>query len=215
MGGLLRDFLLKEIRGLDVQPGDVDVVIDGASSIEAVRARLGACYLSSNSFGGAKCRMSAGGPIFDVWRIDDHTNMAMVPRPHTIEQLLRHNLLDIDAVLWDRGADRLYDCGCSAAIRAGMIDFMRPEGVSDEFLPAQVAHVLIVAFKTRFGVSSDVRKFIDDAFCSSQREQVLRAFRHKLPQASDQIESFWEDLLHGGTRVCPEIPSPVTKRSFF
>src|SRR6267378_319353 len=117
MGGLPRDLLLRQIRGIDVKPTDIDLVVEGANSVAAVRDRLGAAYVSSNTFGGAKCQFRPEGIIFDIWRVEDHANSVIAFKPYTIEQLLKHNLLDVDAILWDPKTDSLHDCGCLNAIQ--------------------------------------------------------------------------------------------------
>jgi hypothetical protein len=200
IGGLLRDFLLNCIGGMDLKPADMDIVVEGASTAKEVRERLGAAYISPNTFGGAKCRLRKGGLIFDVWRIEDHTNMAKAAKPHTVEQLLRHNLLDIDAVVWSPNIDCLHDCGCLAAIQAGRIDLMGPAGISRNFLAAQTAHVLVVIFKTGFQISEQVRAFIADPYDHGERAEVLKVLRRKLPHAVEQIEAVWESLVEGGTQ---------------
>ena len=101
MGGLLRDMLLNRRSQVSSQPSDVDMVIFGATSIDEIRSRLKDTIHSNNAFGGLKCQVRAEGMVFDLWRVEDHANIAAAPEPHTIEQLLKFNLLDIDAILWD------------------------------------------------------------------------------------------------------------------
>ena len=129
--------------------------------------------------------------------------MALAPKPHNIEQVLRHNLLDVDAILWDTAADSLHDCGSISAIRAQRIGLMGTEGISRQFLATQIAHVLVVAFKTNFTLSDDVRAFVADASAQCPSRDIEDAIERKLPQAVTQIESFWNDLLSGGTQRCP------------
>lgn len=200
MGGLVRNLRFESITGARLEPADVDVVIDGAGSVAAVRDRLGGYYVSRNSFGGAKCRLRPGGAIFDVWRIQDHTNIAAAPDPHTIEQLLRHNLLDIDAILWDVYTDCLHECGCEAAIRAGTIGLMGEEGIAAGFLADQAAHVLLIAFQTRLSLSQRAQDFIRTACDTGKREALIRICNRKLPRASDEIEYFLNEVLSGAVR---------------
>src|SRR6266852_1155245 len=178
------------------------MVITGASSIDDIKKILGKVIRSTNAFGGVKCRLRPQGIVFDLWRVEDHTNMALAPKPYSIEQILRHNLLDVDAILWDVAAGSLHDCGCLSAIKAQRIGLMGAEGISREFLATQVAHVLVVAFKTNFKLSDDLRSFVADASARCQSGDVERALERKLPQAVAQIELFWNDLLSGGTQRC-------------
>src|SRR5947209_5139706 len=76
MGGLLRNLLLEELRALPMSNADVDLVIKGASSSTELRDRLERYCIRQNEFGGAKCRISLTGVIFDVWRIEDHVGMS-------------------------------------------------------------------------------------------------------------------------------------------
>src|SRR5581483_2429870 len=101
MGGLLRDLFLERALHIRAKPSDLDLVVFGAESVQDVRNKLGSAILATNSFGGVKCRLRSTGLVFDLWRVEDHTNMVRARQPHTIEQLLQHNLLDIDAILWD------------------------------------------------------------------------------------------------------------------
>lgn len=203
LGGVVRNLMLLHLRGINVEPADADLVIDGAKSMEALHARLGAFYLSANEFGGAKCRMRPDGVIFDVWRIDDHTNIATEETPHTIEQLLRHNLLDIDAIVWDPVTDSLHDCGCMGAIENGCIDLMGDEGRSPTHLAAQAAHVLVVAYKTGLPISDRAREFLQTASETNERMDLLRISKRKLPEASGEIDNFLEELLSGAVRLWP------------
>jgi hypothetical protein len=203
MGGLLRDMLLERILKIEARPADIDLVIWGASSIEEIQRRLGSATLSTNAFGGVKCRLRPSGLVFDLWRVEDHTNMARASKPHTVEQLLRHNLLDVDAILWDPKTDRLHDCGCLQAITAGRIGLESREGISQEVVAAQVAHVLVVAYKTNFPLSEDVRLFVSEASQRCALTEVETIIERKVPHAAGPIVTFWRDILRGGTQECP------------
>jgi len=203
VGGLLRDLLIQLILKIDRMPADVDMVISGADSIEEMKNKLGTVMRSTNAFGGVKCQLRPNGMMFDIWRVEDHTNMALAPKPHSIEQILRHNLLDVDAILWDATSDSLHDCGCVNAIQTQRIGLMGPDGISRGFLATQVAHVLVVAFKTNFTLSDDLRSFVADASARCRPSDIEKAIERKLPQATAQIELFWNDLLSGGTQRCP------------
>jgi hypothetical protein len=203
MGGFLRDLLLEDVSKNLTRPADVDLVISGAHSIDEIRSVLGNVNQSTNAFGGVKCRLRSKGLVFDLWRIEDHTNMASAPRPHTIEQLLRHNLLDVDAVLWEPASDCLHDCGCLDAIAAGRIRMMGGEGISEQFAAAQVAHVLVTAYKTNFALSDEVRDFVAASSQSAANGEIERILERKVPYAAVPIEGFWKDLLNGGVQACP------------
>lgn len=203
MGGLLRDLLLERVLKIRAKSPDIDIVIFGARSIEEVRDRLGSTILSTNAFGGMKCRLRPKGPLFDLWRVEDHTNMARAAKPHTIEQLLRHNLLDIDAILWDPKTDCLHDCGCLSAITAERIGLQGKDGVSERAVAAQIAHVLTVAYKTNFPLSSEVRGFVSKASRRREPAEVEAILKRKIPHAAGLLENFWKDIRSGGTQACP------------
>jgi hypothetical protein len=203
MGGVVRNLMLERMRGIKVAPADADLVVDGASSIEALRARMGPFYLSANEFGGAKCRLQSHGTVFDVWRIEDHTNMALATRPHTVEQLLRHNLLDVDAIVWEPRTDCLHDCGCRAAIEAGCIDLMGEAGISPRFLAAHAAHIIVVAYKTGLPISDRALDFVKSVCDLGERLNVIRSSQGKLPEAANAIDAFLDELLKGAVRLWP------------
>jgi hypothetical protein len=219
MGGLLRDLFLDRTLNIEARPADMDLVIFGAGSIDEIRERLGKTNQTTNSFGGAKCRLRPKGLIFDLWRVEDHTNMAVARRPYTIEQLLRHNLLDVDALLWDPVAGSLHNCGALEAIAAGRIGLVGRKGISGKFAAAQVAHVLTVSYKTNFPLSDDARAFVVEASHHCQATEVEAILERKMPHAAVQIETFWKDILGGGIQECPTparaiIPQTVrTRRS--
>jgi hypothetical protein len=198
MGGILRDLLLECLRGIHLQPADVDVVIAGAPTLAQLRSYLGHAFLATNEFGAAKCQLSQGGAIFDVWRIEDHTNMAGLPSP-TIEQLLRRNLLDVDAVLWNPVTNDLHDRGACDAIRAGQIDLLGPEGIAPAFLAAQAAHTVLIAHKTGLRLSQRAQDFIRGAWYGREREELLRICKRKLP--AGDIEHTIEAALTGAVSL--------------
>jgi hypothetical protein len=203
MGGLLRDMLLRTILGVEMRPADVDMVVFGARSIDEIKSKLGSVIQSTNAFGGVKCQLRAGGMVFDLWRIEDHTNMSEEPQPHDLEQLLRHNLLDVDAILWSPASDELHDCGCLGAIENRRIGMMGSEGISEKFLASQVAHVLVIAFKTGFSLAENARSFVASASAQCRPGEIERIVARKLPRDAAQIEAFWNDILSGGTQACP------------
>lgn len=203
MGGVLRDLLLEAIRKAEVEPADIDLVISGAPSIDVVRKRLGNMRNSSNSFGGIKCQFRPKSMIFDLWRMEDHPNMSTASEPHTIEQLLRHNLLDVEAIAWDPETDVLHDCGCIKAIKEGTIGLMGPEGICQRFMAAQAAHAISIAFKTQFKIRDDVRAFIATALDECGRDKILEILERKLPHLSGELEVLCKDLLQRGVYACP------------
>jgi hypothetical protein len=214
MGGLLRDLLLERALHIRAKPSDIDVVIFGAESVEDVRSKLGSAILATNSFGGVKCRLRSSGLVFDLWRAEDHTNMASARKPLTIEQLLQHNLLDIDAILWDPKTDRLHDGGCLKAIIAERIGLQGQEGISQTVVAAQIVHVLTVAYKTNFPLTDDLRRFIVAASQRCPAHDVEDILDRKIPHAAAQLKAFWQDILQGGAQQCPTparqpIPQPA------
>jgi hypothetical protein len=42
--------------------------------------------------------------------------MAGEPQTHDLEQSLRHNVLEVEAILWDPASDALQDCSLSGCI---------------------------------------------------------------------------------------------------
>ena len=203
MGGLLRDLLLERVLRIGAKPSDIDIVIFGAESVQDIRNTLGAAILSTNALGGVKCRLRPTGLVFDLWRVEDHTNMLHAPKPHTIEQVLRHNLLDIDAILWDPAKDWLHDAGCLKAITAERIGLQGPQGISETAAATQIVHILTVAYKTSFPLSLDVRSFVVAASRRCPAAEVENILERKVPQAAAELKIFWQDILHGGSQECP------------
>lgn len=203
MGGLLRDLFLDRTLNVEIRPADMDMVIFGASSIDEIHEKLGKTNQTTNSFGGAKCRLRPKGMVFDLWRVEDHTNMASARKPHTIEQLLKHNLLDVDALLWDPATDKLHNYGALEAIAAGRIGLVGRKGISEKFAAAQIAHVLTVCYKTSFPLSENARMFVMEASRQCPAADVEAILERKMPHAAVQIEAFWKDVLRGGAQECP------------
>jgi len=196
MGGLLRNLMIEEFRGFRVRSDDVDLVVNGADSKEELVASVRRYCIRQNDFGGAKCQIRPDGIVFDVWRIEDHVTMSATPRPHTVEQLLRHNLLDVDAILLDLQTDYLYDYGCQAAIQRRQISLMGKEGISNDFAAAQAAHIVLTAVKTGFELSSDALQLVRE-ICESAnaKRDVIRMVNKKMPDASMQNSEFLRVLL--------------------
>jgi hypothetical protein len=196
MGGLLRNLLLKKLRGLRIENADVDLVINGAQSVSELQTTIKSYWIRQNEFGGAKCRIRPNGIVFDVWRIDDHVTMSSAPRPHSISQLLKHNLLDVDAILVDLQTNDLYDYGCLAAIQRGRIDLLGKEGIAPNVAAAQAAHVTLIGFKTGFEMSDAAVRFVRHT-CHSPplKRNVVRIIARKMPQAIFQIEEYLDFLL--------------------
>jgi hypothetical protein len=196
MGGLLRNLMIEEIRGLRVRSADVDLVVDGVVSKDELVARVRGYCIRENDFGGAKCQVRPEGIVFDVWRIEDHVTMSSTPRPHTVDQLLKHNLLDVDAILLDLQTYDLYDYGCQAAIQRGSISLLGKEGISNDFAAAQAAHIILTTFKTGFELSREalhlVRQICESA---NAKRDVIRTINKKMPDAGMQIEEFLQVLL--------------------
>jgi hypothetical protein len=108
----------------------------------------------------------------------------------------------------------LHDCGCMDAIAAVRIGLMGHEGISEKFTAVQVAHVLIVAYKTSFTLSDDVRAFVTSASRRCAPGDVERILERKLPHAAVQMEVFWKEILSGGVPKCPaptRTPVPQTR----
>jgi hypothetical protein len=203
MGGLLRDFAMEQLARIPTKPADMDLVIFGAASVDEISLRLGNVVRSRNSFGGVKCSLREGGMVFDLWRVEDHTNIARTSVPHTIEQLLRHNLVDVDAILWEPKTDSLHDCGCIQAVEKRSISLMGAAGISQKFPAAQVAHVLLIAHKTGFALADDVRAFVVDASARCGPAEIESTLARKMPHDAAQIEALWSDILSGGGKTWP------------
>ncbi len=192
----MRNLMIEKIRGLRVRSADVDLVVEGAVSKDELVARVRGYCIRQNDFGGAKCQIRPEGIVFDVWRIEDHITMSSTPRPHTVNQLLKHNLLDVDAILLDLQTYDLYDYGCQAAIQRGQIRLLGKEGISNDFAAAQAAHIILTAFKTGFELSSDALRLVRE-ICESTnaKRDIVRMINKKMPQAGVQIEEFLQVLL--------------------
>jgi len=196
MGGVLRDLLLQELREIKVCNADVDLVINGAESSTELCDKLRDYRIRQNDFGGAKCQVSPSGVIFDVWRISDHVGMSSAPEPHTIEQLLRHNLLNVDAALIDLQTGYLYNLGCIEAIQKREIALIGPEGISNRLASPQAAHIILIAFKTGFGLSIEALEFVREACANSQaKSDLMRIVSRKMPRTASQVEAFLNRLL--------------------
>ena len=196
MGGILRNLLLEELRELRLGNRDIDLVVDGAKSSRELHDKVKRYCIRQNEFGGAKCKVSSTGVIFDVWRIEDHVGMSSAPEPHTVEQLLRHNLLDVDAILLDLQTGDLYDYGCLAAIKEGHISLLGNDGISKDFAAAQAAHIILIALKTGFELSSDALELVREICETSHaKSDVIRIVQRKMPEAAAQIEEFLRALL--------------------
>lgn len=216
MGGLLRDLLLERALQIGARLSDIDLVIFGAESVQDIRDKLGAAILATNAFGGVKCRLRPTGLVFDLWRVEDHTNMSHAPAPQTIEQLLQHNLLDIDAILWEPKTDRLHDHGCLKAIIAERIGLQGQAGISETVVATQIVHVLMVAYKTSFPLSDNLRAFVVGASRRCPASEVESVLDRKIPHAAAQLKTFWQDILQGGDQRCPtpaRPPDPQTARA--
>lgn len=195
MGGVLRNLLVQSMRGLSLDNRDLDLVIDGAGSPDELRAAVQDYWPKRNDFGGVKCRVRPDGLVFDIWRIEDHVNMSLSESPHAIEELLRHNLLDVDAVVLDLKTGVLYDGGCMAAIETGVIDLLGPAGVSQQFPAAQAAHIILVGRKTRFLLSHECRRFVAERLNDPEiRIQAIAIVCRKLRTDSAQAEQFVNSL---------------------
>jgi hypothetical protein len=198
LGGLVRNFLLEALRGLKLASSDVDIVIKGPESRGELQRVIQGFSIRQNDFGGYKCLIRPDGLVFDIWRIQDHASISSPP--YNAEQLLRHNLLDVDALAWEVKTEYLHDYGCIAAIERASINLLT-EGIAPNFLPAQVAHILITTMKTRFEVSDEVRRFVRHVCDSPQNTRdVVAILRRKAPASSAELEEFLDDFLKGEAR---------------
>jgi hypothetical protein len=196
MGGVLRNLLLQCLRGLSLENRDLDLVIDGAGSADDLRAAVKDYSPHQNDFGGVKCRVRPDGVVFDIWRIEDHVNMSFSESPHAIEELLQHNLLDIDAVVFDLQTGALHDGGCLVAIERGVVDLLGPEGISQQFPAAQAAHIVLIGHKTTFELSHDCRRFVSERVSNPAiRNQVLQILTRKLESDSAHAEELLDSLV--------------------
>lgn len=209
MGGLPRNLLMNRLGGAGINPVDADIVVFGAGSIDDLRSKLRGTVCSTNTFGGIKCQLRRNGMVFDLWRAEDHTNMPKSPAP-TVRSLLEHNLLNVDAVAWEPGTGVLHDLGCLDSIAERRIDLVGKQGISDSFLAAQAAHMLIVVFKTGFEISVNARAFLADASARSKPGEIARILQRKQPASANQIQTIWNRLLSGGTVPC-QTPRVVTR----
>jgi hypothetical protein len=194
MGGLLRNMLLRKLRGLELAGHDVDLVVIGATSRQQLLDGVGEMYVSRNHFGGAKCRGPATGLILDVWRAENHVGMTETTTRPTVERLLQHNLLDVDAIAWNCRTGLLHEYGAFAAIDRAKIDLL-PQGVSKSFAGEQVAHLLIVALNTGFSLSDDAQAFVRGVSREKRgKQQIIQVLRRKAPDAVDRLELLLEQF---------------------
>jgi hypothetical protein len=218
LGGIIRNLLLNELRGIELENGDVDVVINGAATTGDLQSKIQDFIVRQNEFGGAKCRLSYEGLLFDVWRLDDHVSLSITPGPHTLLHLLQHNVIDVDAVVWEPKTDLLHDYGCIRAIRRGRIELIK-DGIACDFAPAQVAHILIVAAKTGFELSQEAANFIRDVCSDNQKQtEVAKVLRRKAPDIVSPLEKLLPKLLEGEARSWTSLTVyqnlPINRKSF-
>lgn len=202
VGGVVRDLLLDQIRMIKKPGGDIDLVIKGATDSKDLQSSFRDFDFRVNRMGGIKFRVRPQGTIFDVWRIEDHINLSSAGPPFTIERLLRHFLLDVDAVLWDTETGDLYDYGCLRAIQAGEIDLVGPEGISPVRAQVQAAHILLIAYSTGFRLSANARDYVRKILRSGNREEVYAVFQEKQPGAMRALDRLIEE-------VFADLPHPV------
>lgn len=195
VGGVVRDLLLEHLRKIDKPIGDIDLVIKGVASKEELHSLLHGFDFRANRMGGIKFRVRPKGLLFDVWRIEDHVNLSSSGPPYTIERLLHHFLLDIDAVVWDPQTGNLYDYGCLHATQAGQIDLVGPEGISPALAPVQAAHIILIKYGTGFSLSASARDLVRKAWWSKEQEEVLAVLREKQPGAMQALSQLVQELL--------------------
>lgn len=196
VGGLLRDLLVEKLHKIPMAVADVDLVVDGAKSADEVHMALSKFHTRRNDFGGVKCQVWNSGILFDIWRIADHVNMARLPPPQTIEQLLRHFLLDVDALLWDVCSNALYEYGAIKAIERRRIDLIGTDGISEGLMLVQAVHVVSVAVKTGFEVSEKARIFIQRACKAGTSGELKRLLDRKFPAANEATKATIYALLY-------------------
>lgn len=195
VGGVVRDLLLAQLRGIEKPVGDIDLVIKGAASSQELRILLDDFESRANRMGGIKFSVRPKGVRFDVWRIEDHVNLMVSGPPYTIERLLRHFLLDIDAVVWDPRTGSLYDYGCLRAIQAGTIDLLGTEGISRELAPVQAAHILLIKHGTRFSLATSACDLIRETWRSRKQDEVYAVLQEKQPGAMRALGQLIQEVL--------------------
>jgi hypothetical protein len=195
VGGVVRDLLLRQMRMIEKPAGDIDLVIKGATDKLELQSLFLDLDFRVNRMGGIKFRIRDEGPLFDLWRIEDHVNISTSGPPYTIERLLHYFLLDIDAVVWSSSTGNLYDYGCLQAIAAGEIDLLGTLGISRSLALVQCAHILMIAHGTGFSLSERARDFVCEALQSGSREELYAVLREKHPEAVSAIRRHIQELL--------------------
>jgi hypothetical protein len=196
VGGVVRDLLLGQLRMIHKPIRDIDLVVQGAPDREVLEHLLSDFNFRTNRMGGLKFRASSEGVYFDLWRIEDQVELSSSSGPpYTVEQLLRHFLLDIDAVAWNPRTGDLYDYGCLRAITAGAIDLVGAEGISVSRASVQAAHILLISYDTGFTVSKQARELVRETWRSGKQEEVLAVLEDKRLGATHALRDHIKELL--------------------
>jgi len=205
VGGVPRDLLLERQRGVSIPLADVDVVVDGAETVDELRNALGPFAMRENHFGGLKCRVRERAPVFDVWRAQDHINVGGGHERIGIERLLRHFLIDVDAVALETRTMRLFDLGCTAALEIGRIDMLGDAGVSPAFAALQGAHVLLVQRKTGFSLSPRLCRFVAEVCAGVGVAAVMDLVERKHPAAAEGIRASLRQIAAGDGALAAKV----------
>ncbi|HEY6332217.1 MAG TPA: hypothetical protein VI756_23010 [Blastocatellia bacterium] len=195
VGGVVRDLALRELKEINRPVGDVDLAVVGASSKAEVEAALGDLPRKVNRMGGLKIRVRKEGPVFDLWRVEDHLNVGESGPPFTIEKLLRYFLLDIDALAWDTANLNLYDYGGIASIEAERIDLLGTRGISAAMAPVQAAHIMAIAYSTGFKLSNRATALIRNAWQSSRRGEIISVLKDKQRGYPEEVLEWYRDTI--------------------
>jgi hypothetical protein len=166
VGGTLRELLVGANAHGDIQPRDVDIIVQGATS-----SRLSQCLEKSlvlerlTRFGGfhlSRSLPSGARVLFDIWRLEDTWGFHSQQIEPRIEQFPGTTFLNIDSCameLLDTGLRkrRLFEKGFFAAIAGRRLDI--------NYTPNPYPHVcaarsLLIAAQLDFTLSRQLAKFV-------------------------------------------------------
>jgi hypothetical protein len=156
--GAVRDSLLTALTQQLLQPRDIDICIQGLSTIQfrILGERLGAV---PNDYGGY-CTKTASGMEVDFWLAKNTTGIKFHNVSPSIRNVLRSFVLDLNAVSFDPITRKFCDHGALSAIRRKQIGFVKPALFHSEANFA--ARAVLLSRKLGFQLSAELSEFVSE-----------------------------------------------------
>jgi len=175
-GGWVRDALSSIDRSRELEPRDIDFVVEGLDW-KALRELLNEPFRET-IFGGFACEWS--GFPFDIWPLQDTFLIHELALPPTLASLLQVTDFTINALIFAPAAINrkpfLLEAGSLEALRARTIDF---QCAHLPFPTIQIGRLLLYASKLGFTFGSDVTSFLARELSNPvTRGIVVEALRH-------------------------------------